>query len=125
MIGPNAMSEKIDAPDALLSAIADFRMELLDWIDTELARLREHEPAEEWLIQEERAGAKGSACSGSSSRHAVRNGTPETQPPAANPRQRLDALARLLDHRLKHAQEAAEANGGTGGFSARVENDSS
>jgi len=39
---------------------------------------------------------------------------PEQRPPVSNPRQRLDALARLLDHRLKQAQGTAETNGATG-----------
>jgi hypothetical protein len=39
---------------------------------------------------------------------------PEPRPSLSNPRQRLDALARLLDHRLKQAQGTAETNGGTG-----------
>jgi hypothetical protein len=35
---------------------------------------------------------------------------PEPPPPPSNPRQRLDALARLLDHRLKQGQAAAAAD---------------
>ena len=38
---------------------------------------------------------------------------PESPLPVSNPRQRLDALARLLDQRLKQAQGTAETNGGT------------
>jgi hypothetical protein len=39
---------------------------------------------------------------------------PQPPPPPANPRQRLDALARLLDERLKHAQGAAESTNSAG-----------
>lgn len=35
----------------------------------------------------------------------------ESPTPVPNPRQRLDALARLLDHRLKQAHEEAESKG--------------
>jgi hypothetical protein len=49
---------------------------------------------------------------------------PDPQPAPSNPRQRLDALARLLDHRLKQAQGAAETTGGAGkGPSTGVEED--
>jgi hypothetical protein len=37
---------------------------------------------------------------------------PELRPPLSNPRQRLDALARLLDHRVKQAQGTAETSDG-------------
>jgi hypothetical protein len=49
---------------------------------------------------------------------------PEPRTPLANPRQRLDALARLLDHRLKQAQGAAETSRGAGkGPNTGVEDD--
>jgi hypothetical protein len=38
----------------------------------------------------------------------------ELRLPVSNPRQRLDALARLLDQRVKQAQGLAETNGSTG-----------
>ena len=38
----------------------------------------------------------------------------ELQPSVSNPRQRLDALARLLDHRLKQAQGTGEVSSSTG-----------
>jgi hypothetical protein len=40
---------------------------------------------------------------------------PEAQVPPLNPRQRLDALARLLDHRLKQAEGAAGVSRDTTG----------
>jgi hypothetical protein len=50
---------------------------------------------------------------------------PEPRPSLANPRQRLDALARLLDHRLKQAQETAGTSGGTDkGTNTRADDDS-
>jgi len=39
---------------------------------------------------------------------------PELRPPLSNPRQRLDALARLLDHRLEQARGTAETSSGAG-----------
>jgi hypothetical protein len=49
---------------------------------------------------------------------------PEPRPARSNPRQRLDALARLLDHRLKQAQGTAETSSGAGkGPNASVEDD--
>jgi hypothetical protein len=39
---------------------------------------------------------------------------PELEPPLSNPRQRLDALARLLDHRLKQTQGTLTASGSAG-----------
>jgi hypothetical protein len=51
---------------------------------------------------------------------------PEPQPPPSDSRQRLDALARLLDHRLKRAQGAAGTmNGAAGGTSQGVEDEAS
>jgi hypothetical protein len=38
----------------------------------------------------------------------------EPRPSVSNPRQRLDALARLLDHRLKQAQGTGEVSSSTG-----------
>jgi hypothetical protein len=38
----------------------------------------------------------------------------ELRPSVSNPRQRLDALARLLDHRLKQAQGTGEVSSSTG-----------
>ncbi len=50
---------------------------------------------------------------------------PEPPPPPSNPRQRLDALARLLDSRVKQARGAAETSSGAGkGPNTGVEDDS-
>jgi hypothetical protein len=50
---------------------------------------------------------------------------PEQRPPLSNSRQRLDALARLLEHRLKQAQGPAETSSGAGqGPNTGVEDDS-
>jgi hypothetical protein len=154
MSRPKAMTRSIEAPDPLSSAIADFRMELLQWIDTALAGLRERERADELVMEEERTAARASQLSAPSGRPGVSNerpyfqaevaceappprarvvdresivetarppiARPETQldlgppSPLSNPRQRLDALARLLDHRLKQGQAAADDCAGKG-----------
>ncbi len=75
MSGPNAMSHDIEVSDPLLRAIGEFREELLLWIDTELVRLREREPAEA-LVMEEEAAATGSESGSSSSRHGASTGSP-------------------------------------------------
>jgi len=106
MSEPKAMSQEFEVSDPLSRAIGEFRKELLLWIDTELVRLREPEQADDLVIEEELPI------------------DPEPRPPLSNPRQRLDALARLLDHRLKQAQEAAAPSGGAGnGRNTGVEDD--
>jgi len=106
MIGPKAMSQEFEVSDPLTRAIGDFRRELLLWIDTELVRLRQPEQADDLVIEE------------------ALQMDPELRPPQSNPRQRLDALARLLDHRLKKAQEAAAPGGGAGnGLNTGAEDD--
>lgn len=102
------MSDPIVPPDRLTQAIGEFREELLGWIDDEIGRLRER-PRD---LTIERAPI------------ATRGVLVETAPPsvapteprtgAANPRERFDALARLLDDRLKQARGADESNGGDG-----------
>jgi hypothetical protein len=144
------MNREIDVSNPLSGAIGEFREELLLWIDTELARLREQ--TDDSVVEEE---PKKSQFNGSRSRVGVSQGSPFLQtriarqeprtreravehedlalknltphvPPRepatepasrlrlSNPRQRLDALARLLDQRLKQAQGTAEKNDGTG-----------
>jgi hypothetical protein len=156
------MSDNILAPDPLSCAIAEFREDLLVWIETELARVREQ--AEELAGAEELSGASGSQLSASPSRVGASRGSPLFQPeiaareprtqkrgadrdsfaeaprrsaavsklridpesvtPHSNSRQRLDALARLLDSRLKHPQGASETSSGAGnGPSAGTETD--
>ncbi len=106
MIEPTATSQEFDGSDPLLQAIGAFRKELLLWIDTELARLGKPEQADDFVIEE------------------YRPIDPEPRPPLSNPRQRLDALARLLDYRLKQAQEAAAPSGDAGnGLTGGVEDD--
>jgi hypothetical protein len=103
------MSHDSQVSDPLSRAIGEFREELLFWIDAELSRLR-REQAENLVIQEELATAGASPLKD------------EALSPVANPRQRLDALARLLDHRLKQAKTAGERKGGAGqGANSRAE----
>jgi hypothetical protein len=154
MIGPKVMSQNIEPSDPLSSAIAEFRAELLQWIDAELARLREREETDVRVVAEERVAERGSLFNASTSRPGVRKGSPyfpmgigfeeplarervadrgsvvetaglplvgterliegDPRAPVASPRERLDALARLLDHRLKQAQGPTEASRGGG-----------
>ena len=53
MIGPKVMTRDIEFQDPLSWAIGEFREELLLWIDTELVRLQEREPADDSVIEEE------------------------------------------------------------------------
>jgi hypothetical protein len=156
MMGMKVTTQKADALDSLVRAIGGFREELLLWIDTELARLREGESTERLAAAENstlhnspRASARGGPELGprhgrdlvnsgrpnlapgmrhekSLSRENVADRLPEvesTKSPRSipeaerepqshvapmNPRQRLDALARLLDHRLRQAQRTVE-----------------
>jgi len=104
------MSHDADVLDSLPRAIAEFREKVLLWIDTALVRLREREQ-EESLAMEDLLSVP-------------------TRPPIVAPRpeagtrsksspldslERLDALARLLDHRLKASQEAASNSSETSG----------
>ena len=151
MVGTKAMSDEIEVFDPLPSAIGELREELLIWIDTEMARLREH--VDVLAREDEGTAARSSRFTASSSRHVANRGgsrarsalarpapatresgadrgpdvetasppiTPSEQPSdhesrlsGSNPRERLDALARLLDHRLKQAQEDTKTRSGT------------
>src|SRR5262245_2402296 len=57
------MSHGTGSADSLSQALSEFRTELLDWIDTELARLQEQDQ-EESLMVEERSAAPRSICTG-------------------------------------------------------------
>jgi hypothetical protein len=148
------MNDDTEVSDPLSRAIAEFREELVVWINTELGRLQQWDEDENLVLEDGSAapvstGSSQEAGSGVGSRASRlwarlvradppsamgwephRNGQrvavgdaakesgwssatvpgPETEPkPQASPldsRQRLDALARLLDHRLKQAQGA-------------------
>ncbi|SRR5579883_1891473 len=91
------MSQGTELADSLARAIGEFREELLARIDTELARL--HGPAPE----------EGRSVGLPEPETSV---PPQPQADPGNPRQRLDALARLLDHRLKQVEGAPGTTGG-------------
>ena len=96
MAGAKAMRHEAMESDSLSRAIGDFRDQLVSWIDTELAHLREREREESLVMKEhEPAGPPPS--------YAVSETGSGAHTPSLNPRQRLDALARLLDHRLKRS----------------------
>jgi hypothetical protein len=101
MAGAKAMRQEATESDSLSRAIGDFRDEFVGWIDTELARLRERE-------REESLVSKGHDAPGAPPSHAAPVTESGAQAPPLNPRQRLDALARLLDCRLKQSQGAGE-----------------
>jgi hypothetical protein len=84
------MSVDEEGADLLIGAIGEFREELIQWIDNQLAQLRERE-----------------------TRFAVPvNGNGSGTLPAAEPvagsdaRHRLDALARQLNERLRNNEES-------------------
>jgi hypothetical protein len=102
------MNPDCDVSDRLLSAIHAFGEELLLWIDTELDRLREPEQAENARIDDGLIVPNGSQFRVSPPLDIQQAPTdPERPAPVVNPRQRLDALARILDDRLKQAQAGA------------------
>jgi hypothetical protein len=131
------MGDEAGSTDSLTRAIDGFRRELLLWIDTELARLQA-------LEQDERADPSrmGSGISRDREGSADRNSDAEmarspvtlpasgadleTQAAPLNSCQRLDALARLLDRRLKEVEGAAPAasQGAIGGRSNGLRDES-
>jgi hypothetical protein len=154
VIESEMMEPDSDLPDRLLSAIGDFRQEMLHWIDSELDRLREREQAEARRNEQGPASAPLAHFGATSRRHLSTSGwlhhppaaassehhrlelasdrdpvpenarqlpdaprpAPDAEPPAtdSNARQRLDALARLLDSRLKQSQAEAGTRNGAG-----------
>jgi hypothetical protein len=83
--------------DRLSEAIGEFRAELLDWIETEMVRLQQRTVD----ATTEKALAELNA---------------DRQPAIAlaDPRERLDTLARLLDRRIKQARGAERSGSGYG-----------
>jgi len=157
------MNHDAEVLDPQSRAIANFREEILLWIDTALVRLREREQ-EESLATEKRSARAASTRSGMErgsqtrsppsrpgarlggavlepvmrsegsrnteeiagpnslgdpSRPPIATPGPETRPESKSPPldslKRLDALARLLDQRLKVSQEAASDSSGASG----------
>ncbi|MFI5457474.1 MAG: hypothetical protein ACHRXM_18685 [Isosphaerales bacterium] len=157
------MSHDAEVLGSQSRAIADFREEILLWIDTALVRLREREQEESLVMEEKSAPAaltrlsmeRGSQTQSRARRPGVSLGGTELEPvmrwegtrntgeiagpdslsdparpPIVAPRPeagtkskslpldsltRLDALARLLDQRLKVSQEAASNSYGASG----------
>jgi hypothetical protein len=149
------MSDSAEAADSLSRAIAEFRAEILQWIDTALVRLREREHEEVPVSTGKPAPAASStSAAGRGLQVGARTSRPGakldvadvqpamrcevarntesipdrasrcdlSRPPSATPEpqtvqqsngqplnslERLDALARLLDHRLKLVQGVA------------------
>jgi len=122
--------------EPLLQAIQDFRRELLEWIDARIGMLKEGEcdpgegspggsledapPGESRLVTELagesalRTGWGGGEADGCFPTQFGSPGEPERREPQGDPRKRLDALARLLDERLRIAEGArggSSANG--------------
>jgi hypothetical protein len=116
VIESKAFSPEHEGPDRLALAIRAFREDVLLWIDTELARLRQWDPVGTPPAADSvaRASASGFGV------RQPREGSPlgpliETEPsvPVSNPRQRLDALARMLDDRLRQAEADTGPRRGT------------
>jgi hypothetical protein len=123
MFEAGATSHECPAVDSLSRAIDEIRKELLLWIDAELARLQEGEPGE---TPERFADRRSEA---EITGPPVTFPEPETdlepQAPPLNPRQRLDALARLLDQRLKQAEGVAGTTcGSTSGMGEEIQDGS-
>ncbi len=110
------MSGDADVVDSLSRAIADFREKVVVWIDGTLVRLRERE-------QEERLAAQEKSAPAALASLRIDRGSPTgstetvTQPqsPPMDSLKRLDALARVLDRRLKVSEEAAPNSSGASG----------
>src|SRR3954447_24061742 len=86
------MSQEDRPDDLLLRAIGEIRSELLGWIDERLESLREQQAAAD-------------AAAFAPARAPPEPAAPRAEPPAvasgADPRKRLDALARQLGERLR------------------------
>jgi hypothetical protein len=108
------MSDDAEVLDSLSRAILEFRDEILLSIDTALVRLREREQDESVALEERSAPARltpwGKECG--SQTHSP---DPRSNSTPVDSFQRLDALARLLDQRLKSSQEAVSNSPGASG----------
>jgi hypothetical protein len=102
------------AADPLARAIGELREELLSWIDAELSRLQELQ-REEDRSMEGMSGVRGSWPDDRGSSQGVDGSSISVRGPGmdlepgstpCDPGERLDALARRLDHRLKQAAGA-------------------
>jgi hypothetical protein len=108
MVGEKAMNQDVKVSDRLSLAIDEFREELLAWIETELVRLQERtaDAPTDRALAELNADRKASVS-------------------PADPRERLDTLARSLDRRIKHARGAiGSGSGKTMGLNAGLNVDS-
>ena len=129
------MSEDGEVLDSLSRAIGEFRAEILLWIDEALVRLREREivegPATEERLPFNRLPDPLVELDARKSpvdpvRVPADSARMDTAPASNGARvdslERLDALARMLDRRLKQAQDAI-ANGSVGGRPAEDSTD--
>jgi len=110
------MSREAEVLDSLSREIAEFRETVVLWIDTALVRLREREQEESLAMEKTPAPAaltRLRADRGPQTR-SPETGTKSTSPPSDSLK-RLDALARLLDQRVKVSQEAVSDSAGAGG----------
>jgi hypothetical protein len=107
---------EIGAADSLALAIGELREELLSWIDAELSRLQELQ-REEDRSMEVMSGVPGSWPDDRDSSQGVDESCIAVRGPGMNlelgstpcdPGERLDALVRRLDHRLKQAAGATK-----------------
>jgi hypothetical protein len=112
------MSDNEVGADPLVTAIGEFRQELVGWIDTLLGSIRQRHartasrspeqaaPLQGPVKRYESRGDSGVETAGGSPQREE-NRTSAADPPAkGDPRHRLDALARQLGERLKSSEAA-------------------
>jgi hypothetical protein len=106
--------------DPLLSALADLRTDLNRWLDAELQRLSESGPssvsAQAMLPEVNTVATRPAPKARDESTVIVKTATaagtdpvnPEPMQQADDPRQRLDALAKHLDRRMRRSRGDAD-----------------
>ncbi len=111
------MSKDEGPAERLVESISEFRIELIEWIDSQLSSLSE---SETWAASGVGAIAPGKGLSAQPEAHAVPASAADhrvasqafmpseiSEPPAqVDPRHRLDAVARRLGERLKLSEES-------------------
>ena len=120
------MSEKEDGADPLVTAIGEFRQELVGWIDALLGAARERKsrtaappPQTANTVPDLARGAERrrdgvTATEGRTSTREENPAEASQSPSNGDPRHRLDALARQLGARLRNPEAAKDRNAPAG-----------